>query len=245
MKICTFDGSFTLYDELFDECYHSVSDGALNETLQKHVIPAFNAVAGGKKEINILDICFGLGFNSLATIWYAKNNYPGLKINIFSPEMNLALVQSLRTFEYPEQLLQDGIVDALALSQYYADEDYSVEVAIGDAREILKQKEASFDIVYQDAFSPKKNPELWTIEYFSDIKRLLAKEAVITTYSKATPVRLALYELGFNLYEHPRGSVRGGTIASNFDTKGLQKVDMLTKIKNAPNSRALRDQDKG
>jgi tRNA U34 5-methylaminomethyl-2-thiouridine-forming methyltransferase MnmC len=141
--------------------------------------------------------------------------------------------------------LQDGIVDALALSQYYADEDYSVEVAIGDAREILKQKEASFDIVYQDAFSPKKNPELWTIEYFSDIKRLLAKEAVITTYSKATPVRLALYELGFNLYEHPRGSVRGGTIASNFDTKGLQKVDMLTKIKNAPNSRALRDQDKG
>lgn len=109
----------------------------------------------------------------------------------------------------------------------------------------FEKKEASFDIVYQDAFSPKKNPELWTLEYFSDIKRLLAKKAVITTYSKATPVRLALYELGFNLYEHPRGSVRGGTIASNFDTKGLQKVDMLTKIKNAPNSKVLRDQEKG
>jgi len=245
MKICTADGSFTLYDEVFDECYHSVSDGALNETLQKHVIPAFNAVAEGKKELNILDICFGLGFNSLTTIWYAKNNYPGVKINIFSPEINLALVRSLGAFEYPDQLSQGDIANKVASELYYEDEDYFIEVAIGDAREILRKKEASFDIVYQDAFSPKKNPELWTLEYFSDIKRLLAKKAVITTYSKATPVRLALYELGFNLYEHPRGSVRGGTIASNFDTKGLQKVDMLTKIKNAPNSKVLRDQEKG
>lgn len=242
MKICTADGSFTLYDEVFDECYHSVSDGALNETLQKHVIPAFDAVVNGKKELNILDICFGLGFNSLATIWYAKSSYPDIKINIFSPEMNLALVQSLTSFEYPKQLTQNGIVDALASDLHYRDEKYCVEVAIGDARQILGQKEASFDIVYQDAFSPKKNPQLWTLEYFLDIKRLLAKEAVITTYSKATPVRLALHELGFNLYEHQDVSIRGGTIASNFDIKGLRKVDMLTKIKNAPNSKALRDQ---
>jgi len=35
------DGTLTLYSKEFDEPYHSTKDGALNESLQKHVIPAF------------------------------------------------------------------------------------------------------------------------------------------------------------------------------------------------------------
>lgn len=40
MKIIkTHDGSSTVYNEDFDECYHSLTDGAYTETLNKHILP--------------------------------------------------------------------------------------------------------------------------------------------------------------------------------------------------------------
>ena len=35
------DGTNTLYSKEFDEPYHSTKDGALHESLEKHVKPAF------------------------------------------------------------------------------------------------------------------------------------------------------------------------------------------------------------
>jgi len=64
MRRQTADGSFTAYSEIFDEHYHSVKDGALKETLYKHIYPAFK-LTPKKESYKILDICFGLGFNSL------------------------------------------------------------------------------------------------------------------------------------------------------------------------------------
>jgi len=40
-KILTNDGTATLYSKEFDESYHSQKDGALRESLEKHIIPAF------------------------------------------------------------------------------------------------------------------------------------------------------------------------------------------------------------
>ena len=38
--VLTDDNSYTAYSREFDEHYHSLRDGALNEALNKHVIPA-------------------------------------------------------------------------------------------------------------------------------------------------------------------------------------------------------------
>ncbi len=241
--VSTVDGSYTLYDKDFDECYHSVIEGAFTETLQKHVIPAFEAFGKRSGELDVLDICFGLGFNTLATIWYVKKHYPGLKINIFSPEINEELVRSLKDFQYPSEFDELGIIEKVAEDLRYDDGKYKIEVAVGDARKILGVCERKFDIVYQDAFSPKKNPTLWTIEYFENIKRLLKQKSIITTYSKATHIRLSLYNLGFYLYENNKEGIRGGTLALNFEYENFKKVDMLTKLKNAPNTEVLKDED--
>ncbi|MDQ7068964.1 MAG: hypothetical protein Q9M40_13930 [Sulfurimonas sp.] len=58
------DGSYTAYSKEYDEHYHSTKDGALKESLYKHVIPMFSVVH--KSEVHILDICYGLGFNTLS-----------------------------------------------------------------------------------------------------------------------------------------------------------------------------------
>jgi len=38
------DGSYTAYSKEYDEHYHSTKDGALKESLQKHVIPAYDFI---------------------------------------------------------------------------------------------------------------------------------------------------------------------------------------------------------
>ena len=95
------DGSFTAFSSEFQEHYHSTKDGALHESLYKHVIPAFEHHKE-KDELTILDICFGLGFNTLATLYYMRQNNIKKKVRIFSPEFDAELIASLKGFTYPD-----------------------------------------------------------------------------------------------------------------------------------------------
>jgi len=234
------DGSYTAYSKEYDEHYHSTKDGALKESLQKHVIPAFELI--NRDEVNILDICYGLGFNTLATILYYRDNRPKTKLNIYSPELDASLVKSLEDFTYPEEFagLRD-IVVALSQEGFYKDEQLFIELFLGDAREYVRGFENFFDIVYQDAFSPSTNPILWTKEYFVDIAKAMRKEGVLTTYSIAFKIRLALYENDFYIYLNKGEGYRDATLASQTQLTNAVSVDMKHKIACNPDMKSLRD----
>ena len=194
------DGSYTAYSSEYNEHYHSTKDGALNESLFKHIIPAFK-LKQNQKELNILDICFGLGFNTLATIYYAKKiGYRG-EINIYSPELDKALVSSLVNFIYPKEFDEfKDIIGVLSKNGIYKDKNLNIEIFFGDAREYIKKLPPKIiDIVYQDAFSSSVNPKLWSLQYFMDIENLLKNDGILTTYSTALPVRQQLDENGFKV----------------------------------------------
>jgi len=235
------DGSYTAYSKEYDEHYHSTKDGALRESLLKHIIPAYN-LTQEKEEVAILDICYGLGFNTLATIDYYKKNAPTKKLQIYSPELDASLVKSLQSFTYPKEFdaLRE-IVEAISCDGEYEDENIKVEVFLGNAREYIKRFENKFDIVYQDAFSPSVNPTLWTQEYFADIKSAMKHDAVLTTYSIALKTRLALYKNGFYIYLNQGENFRDATIASKQELREYELVDMKHKIACNPNVDALRD----
>lgn len=236
------DGSYTAYSKEYDEHYHSTRDGALFESLIKHVEPAFK-VKAHQSEITVLDICFGLGFNTLTTIYYHKKNALCSKLNIFSPELDASLVQSLKNFTYPKEFdeLKD-IIFELSKSGVYSDENLHIELFLGDARKYIKSfTPQMFDIVYQDAFSPSANPALWTKEYFGDIKNIIKEDAVLTTYSMALPVRLALHENGFLLYLNSGEGFRDATVASLQEIEGFKNVDMAHKIRCNPHVKTFRD----
>ena len=235
------DGSFTAYSSEFQEHYHSTRDGALHESLYKHVIPAFNHHAK-RETLTILDICFGLGFNTLATLYYMKQEKIAKKVRIFSPEFDLELIQSLESFTYPpffEPFLP--MMKALSQEHRYEDEEISVELYIGDARAYLRECSEEFDIVYQDAFSPSSNPLLWTKEYFDDIARLIKSDGILTTYSMALQTRLALHENGFHIYINSGEGYRDATLASLSMLEGYKEVDMEHKMACNPDVKPLYD----
>lgn len=235
------DGSYTAYSTTFEEHYHSTRDGALHESLSKHVIPAFKHHQE-RDEISILDICFGLGFNTLATLYYMKKEGIEKRLRIFSPEFDGELINSLREFTYPHifnELLP--IIDALSREHVYEDSSIYIELYIGDAREYLNVCTERFDIVYQDAFSPATNPLLWTKEYFGDISRLIKEDGILTTYSMALKTRIALYENGFKLYINSGEGHRDATLASKVDLQGYQVVDVEHKMRCNNAIQSLRD----
>ena len=75
----TEDGTVGLYSDEVDDIYHS-KFGALSEAYEKFIFPAdFSSFLSKHNEIKILDLCFGIGYNTKAflnfyfNILYDKN----------------------------------------------------------------------------------------------------------------------------------------------------------------------------
>jgi tRNA U34 5-methylaminomethyl-2-thiouridine-forming methyltransferase MnmC len=192
--------------------------------------------------LRILDICFGLGYNTFSTIYYIKKNNLNIKLEIFTPELDSSLIKSLKDFSYPKEFESiKNIINELITTQKYKDKNIEIELFIGDARKYIKQLK-NIDIVYQDAFSSEVNTELWTVEYFKDIYNCCSEDCIITTYSIATSVRLSLYEAGFEIYEiNPTGNRKQTIAMKNKSEIDAKYIDMELKKSRNREANALYD----
>lgn len=233
MKIIkTQDGSPTIYNEDFDECYHSLTDGAYTETLNKHILPPLIFTdLFHKSNLKVLDICFGLGYNSFTTIsHYLHLRYKG-KLEIFSPEKDTTVFDRLLTFEYPKEMKNINTIEMIRdlknTGQTTPFCNMNLEVFLGDAREYLSRFESnSIDIVYQDPFSPSKNKELWDEEYFATLFQITSEDAMITTYSTRESIRKIAKKVGFFVYEYKTNLTRKSTL---FTKKSNEKLRTLAR----------------
>lgn len=241
--VTTQDSSDTLYSYEFNEHYHSTKEGAFIESLHKHIVPAFTYNTH-KKHLRILDICFGLGYNTLTTLYYIREKNLDVSVEIYSPEFDLELIRSLKDFSYPKKFERfHEIIEAVANELEYHGKGVDIKVLLGDARDSIPKLTQKFNIVYQDAFSPKSNPLLWTKEYFGDIAQIITDDGVLTTYSTALSTRLALFENGLIPYLYQDGAARNSTVASFSILKNITPVDMNHKIKTNPNAHPLYDKE--
>ncbi|MFI3301060.1 MAG: hypothetical protein R3Y28_06530 [Candidatus Gastranaerophilales bacterium] len=66
----TNDGSVGLYSSKDEDIYHS-TNGALSEAYEKFVLPAdISYYLNRKSQINLLDVCYGIGYNTKSFINY-------------------------------------------------------------------------------------------------------------------------------------------------------------------------------
>ncbi len=194
----TSDGSFTLFSELFQEACHSTS-GAKSETIL-HYIEGTNILNQIERfdPLTILEVGFGLGVGFLTTWEKLPRNR---KWHFVSVELDRKLLEWFKSNHAEHEFLKnlkwnDHILEA---------ENESVKLTIlqGDARmtlpDYLSSHELKWHAIYQDAFSPKKNPTLWTKEWFALLKASSHPEVILSTYSASSSIRKSLHETGWGV----------------------------------------------
>ena len=238
--IKTNDGTNTLFSKIYKQYFHDIKIGAMNESLHKHIIPAFS-FHENTKSLKILDICFGLGYNTLFTIYYILKNKLKVKIEIYSPELDKNLIDSLNHFDFPNEFDEiTHIIHSLLKTNKFEDDNIYIEIFIGNAREYIKNLK-NINIVYQDAFSSLVNKELWTYEYFKDLYKACENNVILTTYAIATPIRLSMYKAGFEIYEMKTLSKKHTLAFKNKQTINAKYIDMVLKQSRNTQAQALFD----
>ena len=211
-EVLTKDGSVTLRSHIFQENFHSL-EGALKETEIKFINPS-DLKRFNNRSLNVLDICFGLGYNSasLFNSLIRQNSF----INWYALEIDKKPLKyslgnkSFQKLWHPKVL---KIFKELSKNSKYKDQSFVCDILWGDAREKIKNIPANikFDLIYLDGFSPQKCPQVWSVEFLSKVTQKLNPQGYLITYSCSAAIRRTLKDFGLQIFN----------IKPNLDSKNL------------------------
>lgn len=203
----------TPVSETYGDVYHSAAGG---HAQAKHVFLAGNGLPmawQGKDSFSILETGFGLGLNFMAT-WLAWKNDPlrcrklefvSVEKHPFSSADLAAAHQSWPEFsEFSEELCR--FWPSLTAGEHRIELENGqviLRLAFGDAMQQLPQLDVAADALYLDGFSPARNPDLWSVEIFRALARLVKSGATLATWSVAGQVRQSLAAAGFAVEKRP------------------------------------------
>lgn len=216
----TADGSYTFFSAEFGESFHS-HFGARQESFLKFAVPTNLAVQAHKPHLRILDICYGLGYNTAAaleTIWQTN---PSCNVEIIALELDLSVPQAaigynLFATNWLSKITE--VITQISENQTAKLTNLSANLLIGDARKTIQQAIASgfqADAIFLDPFSPPHCPQLWSLEFIQLVTQCLSPEGFLATYSCAASVRMAMLNAGLVIGSTPPvGRKTPGTIAA-------------------------------
>ncbi|MFO0172764.1 MAG: tRNA (5-methylaminomethyl-2-thiouridine)(34)-methyltransferase MnmD, partial [Aphanizomenon sp.] len=217
----TQDGSFTFFSTEFNEAFHS-HYGAKQESLLKFAIPTQLPILAETGFVRLLDICYGLGYNTAAalqTIWQVN---PHCRVQVIGLELNPIVPQAAITDQlcdsWDEKYIK--ILTQIAFEHQIQMDYLQANLLIGDARSLILQVHKSgfqADAIFLDPFSPPQCPQLWTLEFIQKVSECLHENGLMATYSCAAAVRTALLTAGLAVGSTPPiGRRTPGTIAGHF-----------------------------
>jgi tRNA U34 5-methylaminomethyl-2-thiouridine-forming methyltransferase MnmC len=187
----------------------------LLERLRKHTGPFV-----------VWDVGLGAAANALAVLESARN--VPCSIQMLSFDHTLAPLSF--ALEHPQHLEylrghEEQLSVLLSNHQAHFQEGSCAitwNVHLADFPSLLNRPEAVTlakpDLIMFDAFSPARNPAMWTLPLFTNLFRLLAPQrpCVLPTYSRSTILRTTLLLAGFFVgVGHATGEKEETTVASN------------------------------
>lgn len=235
----TGDGSYTLFSEHFQETCHS-SSGAKEETLLHYIKGCqIESKARELDHLAILEVGFGLGIGFLTTLEVLSNHQKPW--TFLSLEMDEELLEWFKA-QHPELNLEWSQSENVKILSGVS-QQVNLIILCGNARETLptysKQHPLKWNAIYQDAFSPKKNPILWTKEWFEFLKSHSATDVQLSTYSASTAIRKSLLESGWSLQKGEKFGPKRTSTRANLS--GINDPDILLHLERSPVT-SLRDQ---
>jgi queuine tRNA-ribosyltransferase len=203
--VVTRGGVRAMLDRGSGEVMHPIG-GPIEEAERLYVGPSRlveRSNVPGPGPVVLLDVGLGAGSNAAAAL-RLRESHPGAHrplaivslerdLGAFAlalePEHAAAFGWNSATLPLARALLRDG---AVATSRV----DW--RLCRADILDALAREPADVvDVVFWDPFSPRANPELWTLGAFRALRRVCRPGASVHTYSGATSVRSALLLAGF------------------------------------------------
>ena len=198
----TEDGSHTMFINGMDEPYHS-THGALQESM--HVFIKEGLQRAEHTSLRILELGFGTGLNALLTLKESISE----DLNIYYHAVEkYPLAESEYTLLNYEKVI-DSCPEGALLRMHNSPWGKPVKMT---GHFTLYKENADlrsmnlplhFNLIYFDAFSPEKQPELWSKDIFDTISKVSDPGAILVTYSSKGAVRRTLNECGFNVHKVP------------------------------------------
>ena len=224
--VLTDDGSYSINSKEINnkvETLHT-STGAISESFEKFIKPMkFDY----EKDIAILDICAGLGYNTSAAIADFLENSSNSNLQVDMVEISKAtyacglLVPSpIAEHDITKKAIEDELIRqdyaTLNLEKAEIPENVNINVFIEDARQTVQRLEDdTYDAIFLDPFSQNMAPELFSVEFFKEFRRIIKDDGIVATYTSAAPIRAGFIEAGFYIGLGPIfGRMQGGTLAS-------------------------------
>lgn len=207
----TLDGSKTLFISELNETYHS-HNGALQEANHVFIKNGLNKL--NFCEINILELGFGTGLNTLVTINEFLCNPKNQKINYYTiekypiseEEISLLSYASHFNFENSQEIykklhtldwnISHEILPGFFFTKFNCDFFFLEHLPL-----------PTINLVYYDCFGAQVQPDLWEKPLFEMVKNKMSEGGLLTTYSSKGSVRRILKELNFEVskLEGPKG----------------------------------------
>jgi queuine tRNA-ribosyltransferase len=203
--VATRSGARAMLDRRTGEVMHPLS-GPIEEPRSLYLQPSRleqRLGAGAPEPLVLLDVGLGAGSNAASAWALSEARVSGVReLHVVSFDRTLAALELALSPEHAaafgfdgatrtacSRLLQDGRAQGTRTTW---------RVSLGELpATLLAEPPASADVVYWDPFSPRANPELWSVAAFTALRRLCREGATVHTYSGATATRTALLLAGF------------------------------------------------
>ena len=157
-------------------------------------------LVGSGAPLVLFDVGLGAGSNAAAAWMASEVAGPGAApLEIVSFERDLGALELALT--QPAEFGLEGEVGRAA-HQLLAHGQHSTartswRLERGDLRQHLPRQPRPADVVFWDPFSPRANPELWTVAVFRSLRAVAGDRCTLFTYSASTAVRVALLLAGW------------------------------------------------
>lgn len=200
----TEDGSSSIYIPDINEHYHSIH-GAVQESDFVYIKNGFDLVT--KEKIRVFEVGFGTGLNAWLTMLESEKSNRSVEYHsIEKYPLNSSEYENLNYFDKQNQESKRlfGSLHASSWGELcYITPNFGLKKIEGDLLSFDFLFPEPVDLVYYDAFSPEKQPSLWTTEIFEKIYNACSSNAILSTYCAKGQVRRNLVSVGFKVDRLP------------------------------------------
>jgi tRNA U34 5-methylaminomethyl-2-thiouridine-forming methyltransferase MnmC len=202
--IQTADGSHTLYHTALDETFHS-RKGAVTESRHVFIKEGMDYLQTATS-LDILEVGFGTGLNVVLALENAVLTKRKVSFTTLEPyPLETALIEALNYNSFLEDWLHNHF-----FSIHYTAWDGKVAIMpefdlqkLPVKLEDYTEEPEMFDLIFFDAFAPRKQPDMWVEEHFVKLYRFLRKGGVLVSYCASGHFKRCLLAAGFKVEKIP------------------------------------------